>query len=129
MPNPKALGALEQQIMDYLWASGPATGEAVREAVSKDRPLSDSTIRTVLRRLEAKQFVRHKLEGRQFLYSSRRPPRKVAAEAVRGILKKFCRNSVEELLTGLVDHGVVDSAELRRLAARIDEQDRKGKKE
>jgi len=124
----KNLGELEQQVMDYLWEHGPATGEAVRAAVAKDRPLTDSTIRTVLRRLETKQYVRHAVDGRQFLYSSAREPRKVAAEAVRGVLKKFCRGSLEELLTGLVDHRVVESAELRRLAERIEVQEKKRKK-
>ena len=114
--------------MDFLWRNGPATGEEVRAAVSKDRSLTDSTIRTVLRRLEAKQYVRHTTDGRQFLYSSAREPRKVAAEAVRNLLKNFCRGSMEELLTGLVDHRVVDSAELRRLAERIEAQERKRKK-
>src|SRR5215831_3915996 len=122
MKRHQSLGSLEHQVMEFLWEHGPATGDAVREAVSKDRPLSDSTVRTVLRRLEAKQYVRHELDGRQFLYSSTREPRKVAAEAVRSVLKKFCRNSLEELLTGLVDHRVVDSAELRRLAAKIEAQ-------
>lgn len=114
--------------MEFLWRHGPATGEEVRAAVGKDRPLTDSTVRTVLRRLEAKQYVRHSADGRQFLYSSAREPRKVAAEAVRTVLKNFCRGSVEELLTGMVDHRVVDSAELRRLAERIEAQERKRKK-
>ena len=114
--------------MEFLWANGPSTGEAVRAGLGKDRVLTDSTIRTVLRRLEAKQFVRHEMDGRQFLYSSAREPRKVAAEAVRSALKNFCRGSLEELLTGLVDHRVVDSAELRRLAEKIEVQERKRKK-
>ena len=88
----------------------------VRAAVSKDRSLTDSTIRTVLRRLEAKRYVKHEMDGRQFIYSSSRGPRKVAAEAVRSALHKFCHGSLEELLTGMVDHRVVDSTELRRLA-------------
>ena len=100
----------------------------MRIAIGKDRPLTDSTIRTVLRRLEAKQFVEHKMEGRQFLYSSVREPRKVATEAVRNVLKTFCRGSLEELLTGLVDHRVVDSAELRRLAEKIEKQESKRKR-
>ena len=125
MARQKSLGELEQRVMDFLWKSGPATGEAVRNAVSFDRPLTDSTIRTVLRRLEAKHYVRHETDGRQFLYSSAREPRKVAAEAVRNVLKNFCRGSLEELLTGLVDHRVVDSAELRRLAERIQLQEEK----
>src|SRR5262249_11182988 len=125
----KGLGELERQVMEYLWKHGPATGEAIRNAVgSSARPLTDSTIRTVLRRLEAKQYVRHETEGRQFLYSSAREPRKVAAEVVRNVIRSFCRGSLEELLTGLVDHRVVDSAELRRLAERIDLQEKKGKK-
>jgi len=110
-----------------LWEHGPSTGEAVRAAIGKGL-LTDSTIRTVLRRLEAKQYVRHEVKGRQFLYSSVREPRKVAAEVVRGVLKRFCRGSLEELLTGLVDQRVVDSNELRRLAARIDAQERKRRK-
>jgi predicted transcriptional regulator len=128
MARQKGLGELERQVMEYLWERGPATGEAIRGAVSRKRPLTDSTIRTVLRRLEAKQYVRHVTEGRQFLYSSAREPRRVAAEAVRHVIRSFCRGSLEELLTGLVDHRVVDSAELRRLAERIDLQEKKGKK-
>ena len=120
MAQRKGLGDLEQLVMEFLWRNGPSTGDAVRTAVSKDRSLTDSTIRTVLRRLEAKQFVKHETDGRQFIYSSSREPRKVAAEAVRSALRSFCRGSLEELLTGMVDHRVVDSTELRRLAEKIE---------
>jgi len=114
--------------MEFLWEHGPSTGDAIRTSVGKERELTDSTIRTVLRRLEAKQYVRHEVDGRQFLYSSTREPRKVAAEAVRNVIKKFCRGSLEELLTGLVDHRVVNSTELRRLAERIDTLEKRRKR-
>jgi len=127
MGRQKGLGELEQQVLEYLWAHGPATGEAVRTAVGRDRPLTDSTIRTVLRRLEAKQFVQHDMDGTKFLYSAVHEPRKVATDAVLHVLKKFCRGSVEELLTGLVDHRVVDSAELKRLATKIEAYERSEK--
>jgi BlaI family penicillinase repressor len=126
-PQP-GLGELEQQVLEFLWEHGPATGETVRAAIGKERPLTDSTIRTVLRRLEMKQYVQHGMEGTKFLYSAAREPGKVAAEAVRNVLKNFCRGSLEELLTGLVDHRVVESAELRRLAERIDGLEKKRKK-
>lgn len=128
MARQKNLGDLEQQVMNFLWQHGPATSDVVRAAVGKDKPLTDSTIRTVLRRLEAKQYVRHEVEGRQFIYSSAREPRRVAAEAVKTLIKNFCRSSLEDLLTGLVDHRVIDSAELRRLSARIEVEDRKRRK-
>jgi predicted transcriptional regulator len=125
MGRPRSLGALEQQVLEFLWAHGPATGDAVRSAVGRDRGLTDSTIRTVLRRLEAKQFVRHDLDGTRFRYSAVHEPRKIAADAVLQVLRKFCRGSLEELLTGLVDHRVVDSAELKRVAARIEAHEKK----
>lgn len=125
MGRQKSLGELEREVMEFLWEHGPATADSIRTAIGKKRALTDSTIRTVLRRLEAKHYVRHRTEGRQFLYSSAREPRRVAAEAVRGILKNFCRGSLEELLTGLVDDRIVDSSELRRLAERIASQEKK----
>jgi predicted transcriptional regulator len=125
MARLQGLGRLEQQVLEYLWRHGPSTGEAVRIAVGQDRALTDSTIRTVLRRLEAKQYVTHDVDGVRFLYSAAREPRKVATDAVRGVLEKFCRGSLEELLTGLVDHRVVDGAELKRLAAKIEERAKK----
>ncbi len=127
MPRAKSLGTLEQQVLEFLWQHGPSTGETVRSALPSERPLTDSTIRTVLRRLEAKQYVKHRADGRQFLYYSVRQPRKVAADAVRDILKRFCRGSMEELLTGMVDHRIVDASELRRLTEKIEAQEREGR--
>jgi predicted transcriptional regulator len=123
MAQQKTLGKLEQRVMDFLWSNGPATAEAVRAGIGGARPLTDSTIRTVLRRLEAKRYVEHTAEDRQFIYAGVRQPRKVAAEAVRDILKRFCRGSMEELLAGMVDHRVVKSSELRRLAEKIEERE------
>ncbi len=128
MPRVKSLGSLEQKVLEFLWQHGPATGETVRSALDTGRPLTDSTIRTVLRRLESKQYVNHRLEGRQFLYASLRQPRKVAADAVRDILKRFCRGSLEELLAGMVDHHVVKASELRRLTEKIEAQERQERK-
>ena len=91
--------------MEFLWNNGPATGDVVRTAVSKDRSLTDSTIRTVLRRLEAKQFVKHEMDGRQFIYSSSREPRKVAAEAA----VKVESNNAKYSFTSIVykdDHSI-----------------------
>ena len=113
---------LEERVDQSAWRehAGEIVQRHVGAAVGKDRSLTDSTIRTVLRRLEAKQYVKHEMDGRQFIYSSSREPRKVAAEAVRSALRNFCRGSLEELLTGMVDHRVVDSTELRRLAEKIE---------
>ncbi len=105
--------------MDFLWDHGDATADDVREALHRRRPMKDSTVRTILRRLEAKGYVRHRVDGRTFVYSGTRAPENVAVSAVRQIIDRFCGGSVEQLLVGMVDQEVVDKDELRELAQRI----------
>ena len=119
-PKPaKGLSTLEQEIMTILWERGSANSEQVREALAPARPLKDSTIRTVLRRLQEKGYVRHRVEGRTYVYSGVEKRRNVAVRAVRQIIDRFCEGSLEELLVGLVENEVVDRAELQQLARKI----------
>ena len=90
-----------------------------RSAKKCERPLKDSTIRTVLRRLEEKGYLAHSVDNRTFIYRPAESPQKVAARAVQRIVDWFCEGSVEELLVGLVDSKVVSRAELERLARRV----------
>jgi predicted transcriptional regulator len=115
----KALSELEHVVMDFLWAHGPANAEQVREALAASRPMKDSTVRTILRRLEEKGYLTHRAEGRTYIYTGVEPPQDVAAGAVRQIIDRFCGGSVEQLLVGLVNNDVVDERELQRLAQRI----------
>ena len=115
--DPAELGELERSILGIVWRLGEATADQVREDL--DRPLKDSTIRTVLRRLEEKGYLAHSLDNRTFIYRPAQSPQKVAARAVQHIVDWFCEGSVEDLLVGMVDSKVVSRAELERLARRI----------
>ncbi len=107
-------------VLDVLWTAGPATAETVREALAARRNLKDPTVRTLLRRLEEKGFVTHREEGRAYIYTVLEKPRSVAVRALRQILDRFCNGSVEELVTGMVEHEVIDPRELRELARRLE---------
>jgi predicted transcriptional regulator len=115
--DPAELGELERDILGIVWRLQKVTAEEVREEVH--RPLKDSTIRTVLRRLEEKGYLAHSVDNRTFIYRPAESPQKVAARAVQRIVDWFCEGSVEELLVGLVDSKVVSRAELERLARRV----------
>ena len=105
--------------MEILWKGGPATAEQIREALAPRHALKDSTIRTVLGRLQKKGYVNHKIEGKAFVYHWVEKPRNVAVRAVRQILDRFCDGSLEQLLVGLVENEIVDRAELRELALKV----------
>ncbi|HSY02176.1 MAG TPA: BlaI/MecI/CopY family transcriptional regulator [Acidobacteriaceae bacterium] len=115
--DPAELGDLERDVLSVIWRLGETTADQVREEL--DRPLKDSTIRTVLRRLEEKGYLAHDVDNRTFIYRPAESPQKVAGRAVQRIVDWFCAGSVEELLVGMVDSKVVSRAELERLARRI----------
>src|SRR6202161_1477801 len=118
----KNLGEVEQLVMDYVWAHGPSPSEACREALASSRPMKDSTIRTVLRRLEEKGYLTHETQGRTFIYRASDARQSVAVRAVKSIIDRFCGGSAEELLLGMVDSAVLSRKQLERLARRIEEQ-------
>lgn len=105
--------------MNVVWSAGPSSVETVYQEVSRKRSLKEVTVRTILRRLEAKGYVRHRAEGRAFIYEATEPARSLAARAVRQILDRFCHGSVEELVSGLVDAKVLSTKELDRLAEMV----------
>ncbi len=105
--------------MDYVWAYPDCTAETCREGVAGQRNLKDPTIRTILRNLEEKGYVAHKVEGRTFVYRPLDTPRNVAAQAVQQLIDRFCGGSAEELLVGMVDNQVLKPQQLRQLAEKI----------
>ena len=111
------LGDLERDVMQLVWAHGPITAEAVRERLS--RRLKESTVRTVLRRLEDKGYTTHTVDGRTYVYHAAEPRSRVAAKAVQRIVDWFCNGSVDEVLVGMVDRAMLDQRQLRQLADQV----------
>ena len=112
-----ALGDLEREVMQLVWAKSPVTAEAVREQLA--RRLKESTVRTVLRRLEEKGYVTHTVDGRTYVYRAAEPRGQVAAKAVQRIVDWFCNGSIEEVLVGMVDTAMLDQRQLQRLADKV----------
>jgi BlaI family transcriptional regulator, penicillinase repressor len=119
----KNLGEVEQEVMDYIWSAGSVTAESCREGLMSTRPMKDSTIRTVLRRLEEKGYLTHAVEGRTFVYRPCAGRQNVAVRAVKSIIDRFCGGSAEELVLGMVDNAVLDRGQLERLARKIAESE------
>ena len=111
------LGELEREVMQFVWANGPVTAEKVRENLP--RPLKESTVRTVLRRLEDKGYVTHTVDGRTFHFIAAENRGAVAAKAVKRIMDWFCEGSLEEVLVGMVDNEALDPRQLQALSDKI----------
>jgi BlaI family penicillinase repressor len=121
------LTELENEVMRAVWDAGPCSVDAVHQTVSRKRSLKETTIRTLLRRLEQKGYLRHKEDGRAYIYQAVEPARNLAARAVRQIIDRFCQGSVEELVSGMVESKVLSKRELDNLEAFVKNRKQGGK--
>jgi predicted transcriptional regulator len=108
--------------MDVLWKKGTATVSAVVEALGAETPLAYSTVLTTLRILENKGYVRHKKDGRAFVYRPVVRRDKAQANALKHLLRRFFEDSPELLMLNLLERKQISPEQLQRLRNRIEEK-------
>jgi BlaI family penicillinase repressor len=118
------LGDLQLRIMKVLWGGGEATVAVVHEALGPESDLAYTTVATMLRKMEARGLLRHRLEARSFVYRAA-----VAEEAVsRGmadhLLERLFEGSLADMVRHLLSHREVSRAELSKLEKLIAERKR-----
>ncbi len=116
------LGDLQLRIMKVLWSSGEATVADVHKALVAERDLAYTTVATMLRKMEARGLVRHRLEARSFVYRA-----VVRAEAVsRGmadhLLERLFEGSLADMVRHLLSNREVSRKELVALEKLIAER-------
>jgi predicted transcriptional regulator len=116
------LTELESEVMNAVWDAGSCSVEDVHRVVSRTRDLKEATIRTLLRRLEQKGCLRHQMEGRAYIYLPVESARSLAAKAVRQIIDRFCRGSLDQLVSGMVDGRMLREDEIERWQEFVDGQ-------
>lgn len=122
-PSPDVLSPLESSVMAIVWRLGEATAEDVGRELPD--PLTNASVRTLLRRIEAKQFLTHRIEGRTFVYRPRVEEDAAARSALRRLAERFYGGSFEQLVLGMVDGRMIDRRDLDRLARRAARATRK----
>jgi len=94
------LGDLQLRIMKVLWSTGEATVADVHKALADENDLAYTTVATMLRKMEARGLVRHRLDARSFVYRAA-----VAEEAVsRGMADHLLERLFEGSLADMVRH-------------------------
>jgi predicted transcriptional regulator len=105
--------------MKVLWDRGESTVAEMVSATSAEAALAYTSVLTTIRILETKSYVRHRQEGRAFLYSSCIGEAEAGRSEVRHVLQRFFGNSRERLLISLLGDGEISPEELNRLKEAI----------
>lgn len=124
MPPRKSntLTEAELRLMRMLWARGGESAVAdLVAAMPEGETLAYTSVLTTIRILEQKGYVRHRQEGRAFLYSPCVAEHEASRSEVRHMMRRFFGDSRERLLLSLLGDDEIDRDELDRLKQAIAE--------
>jgi predicted transcriptional regulator len=121
MPPKKSttLTEAELRLMKILWQRGESLVGDLVAAMPADASLAYNSVLTTIRILEQKGYVRHRQEGRAYLYSPCVAEHEASRSEIRHTLQRFFGNSRERLLLSLLGDDEVTPEELERLRKTI----------
>ena len=124
--GPLYLSRRERQIMDVVYAGGEASAAVVVERLPD--PPTRTAVRTLLRILEEKGHLKHRKQGREFIYQPTRARHRAGRSALRGVLATFFEGSLEKAVAAhLADPAAEPTPEeLKRLSRLIRDAKKRG---
>ncbi len=124
MPKQKThrLGDLQLKIMQVLWQRGDSGVSDVFADISKERALAYTTIATMLRKMEARGLVAHRVDGRAFIYRAAIDAQTVTSSSSEHLIDRFFEGSLADLVSHLLDTREVSRAELAKIEKLIAER-------
>lgn len=106
--------------MRVLWTRGESTNMEIVNAIV-DPPLARNTVMTTLGVLERKGYVKHRTDGRTFIYSTLVPEDRARGTALESVLRRFFDGSAEQLVVKLLNAEYLSNAERKRIQKLVDE--------
>lgn len=127
--NETPLTQSQRDIMEIVWERGEATVTEVRDELAMKRDVTRNTVQTMIVRLEEKGWLRHREDGRTFIYSAARARSVSLGAKVVQLVDRFFGGSPEDLVTALIEYRGLSSEESQRIRAMIEkaDKDQKGK--
>jgi predicted transcriptional regulator len=117
----------ELEILKVLWDRGEATVREVYEEMRQHSPIVQNTVQAFLRTMEDKGLVRHREEGRSFVYRAVNLRQTTSRTMVSGLLDRLFDGAVDQLVQSALSLKQPTREELDRLEAVLAECRRGGR--
>jgi BlaI family transcriptional regulator, penicillinase repressor len=123
MPRPRSptLTDAEARVMSVLWRKDRATVADVVAVLKRKRPVTYSTVQTILRILEDKGYVSHQKVARAFIYTPRVDERQARRRALKHLLARLFNGSPSLLVLNVLEDDQIEPEELSRLKKLIED--------
>jgi BlaI family transcriptional regulator, penicillinase repressor len=120
------LSDLQIAVMRVLWTRGEAPAADVQAALARERGLAITTVSTLLTRLEKRGVVRHRSEGRVFVYRATVSESHVRGSKLRALIRSLFAGDSSAVVSQLLTAGDLSSGDVDRMRRLIDDHPLRG---
>jgi predicted transcriptional regulator len=108
------------EIMRVVWDRGEVAVGEVWGALSQQRPVARNTVQTVITRLAQKGWLKHRKQGRAFVYRAAAPRDATLRGMVRRLVDTVFSGSAEGLVLAMLEGRSLSREEADRIRKLID---------
>ena len=116
----RAMSPAETEILRLVWQLDTATVQQIQEALPAHRKVAYKTVQTLLRRLEDKGYLTHKVEGKAHVFCPAVKQEAVVKRTVLDFLDRLFGGDPRPLMQFLAREGHVDAQDIEELRKLID---------
>ncbi len=110
-----ALSPSETEILRLVWQLDKATVQDVCNKLPAKRKIAYATVQTLLRRLEKKGYVKHRIRGKAHVFFAAVKSEKVIKRSVNDFLDKLFGGDPIPLMQYLAEHGKINADDIEEL--------------
>ena len=118
----KAMSPAETEILRLVWKVEQATVQQVCDSLPKKRNIGYATVQTLLRRLEEKGYLRHKVKGKAHVFYPAVDKKRVIKRSVKDFLDRLFGGDPIPLIHYLAEHGEIDAKDIDRLKKLLEDK-------
>jgi BlaI family penicillinase repressor len=119
------LGDLQLKIMKVLWEKTEASVPEIHESLQTEKDLAYTTIATMLRKMETRGLVKHRVDERKFIYSAAIREEAVSKKMTEHLLDHLFEGSLADMVSHLLSSRDITPEELTKLQRLITERKKK----
>ena len=116
------LGELQRAVMEAVWELGEASVHHVRQHLNHKKKLAYTTILTAMQKLEKAGWLKHRNEGKVYIYSPTRTREEAGAHSTRKFIERVFDGDALLMFQHLMRQSTLSDGELRELRKMIDEK-------
>lgn len=107
--------------MELVWDQGEIGVLDATLLLNKSRPVARNTVRTLMERMREKGWLKHRVDGRSYLYSATVPREESLGKRVMDMVDKACGGNPDKLMMALLEYRGLNEEEVERIRKMLDE--------